>query len=81
VPGVRADRPGQQGVVALAGPTAVGRDMALGTEEATLGASTVRALQTLRVEMPFEPTRADAVIPEVAKRKVSHVAMRSQPAR
>ena len=51
-----------QRIVAVAGPTAVSREMALGKEQATLGASTVRALQALRVEMPFEPKHADAVI-------------------
>jgi hypothetical protein len=38
------------------------REMALGTEQASLGAPSVGARQTIWVEMPFEPKRADAII-------------------
>jgi hypothetical protein len=62
LPGVRKDRPGQQGGVAIAGPTALGGKMAWGTEQAPLGVPTVRTDQAIRVEMLGKPKRAAAVI-------------------
>jgi hypothetical protein len=49
-------------------------------EQASLGVPTVRARQAIRVEMPFEPSRADAVIQEFADRNVDHLARIPHPA-
>ena len=53
--GFRKDRPGPQGSVAIAGPTATGGTMALGPEQAPLGGPTGRTDQTLRVERRSSP--------------------------
>ena len=45
----------------MVGPTAVGWKVALGAEQTPLGVPTVRARQTIRVEMLFEPTLYDDV--------------------
>jgi hypothetical protein len=81
LPGVREDRPGQSRVVSLTGPTAVGGEMALGTDQAPLGAATVRALQALRVERPFEPKHTDAIIQSLVDWKVYHMVRIPHPAR
>jgi len=56
------DRPRQQRVIAITRTTAIGRKVALLPEYPSLHTPTVRAFQAIRVEMPFEPKHADAVI-------------------
>jgi hypothetical protein len=41
----------------------------LGAEQTPLGVPTVRGHQTIRVEMLFEPTRADAIIQQLVDRR------------
>jgi hypothetical protein len=81
LPCFREDGPRQQGLVAITGPTTVGWKGALYTEQAPSGVATVRAHQTIRVEMLFEPTRATVVIQSLVDRKVYHRARIPQLAR
>jgi hypothetical protein len=67
--------PRQHCVRAGAGPTAIGWEVPLGTEQASLGVPTMWAGQPIRVEVTFEPKGANAVIQEVANRKVYQVAI------
>jgi hypothetical protein len=62
LPGFREDRPGQQGVVALAGPTAVSQRVLLCTEQLPCMATTVRACQSLGMEVTLQPEGADAIV-------------------
>ncbi len=71
----------QQGVIALADPTAVGGEMALVTEQPPRGAPAVRACQPIGVEVAFEPQSAEVIIQELGDREVNHVAMIPHPAR
>ena len=81
LPGFREGRPGQRGIVALAGPAAVGRKVALVTEQAPFGAATAWAYQPVRVEIALQPEDADAVVQEFGTRKVDPVVIIPQPAR
>jgi hypothetical protein len=81
LPGFLEDGPGQQGVVAIAAPTAVGRKVALCTEQAPLGMPTARACQPVRVQVTFQPESADAIVQELGNRAITHAGMISQPAR
>jgi hypothetical protein len=74
-------RAGQEGVITLTAPTAVGRKVALGAEEVPCAAATVRACQPLAVEVTFQPAGADAIVHQLADRKVNHTAMIAHPAR
>jgi hypothetical protein len=54
LPRLREDGTRQQRVIAIAGPTAVGWEMPLWTEQAPLGVPTMWACQPIRVEGTFE---------------------------
>ena len=54
---------------------------ALGTAHAPFGVPPVRAYEPTRGEVPFPPTRANAVIQELGEREVTHVAMIAYRAR
>jgi hypothetical protein len=55
--------------------------MTLGPEEAPCAAATVRAPPPLGVEVTFQPEGADAIIQQLADRKVNHAAMIAHLAR
>ena len=69
----REDGPSQQGVVALADPTLVGREVALYTEEPPIQAPTVRTFQAIWMEVAFQPPGADVIVQQVGNREVDHV--------
>ena len=56
------DRPGQQRLVAFTGATAIGGKVALRSEEPSLRAPTMRTLQTVWVQVAFQPDGADTIV-------------------
>jgi hypothetical protein len=55
--------------------------MPLGTKQAPFGVPTVRADEPMRVEVTFQPNRANAVIEELGDRELKQRAMISHRAR
>jgi hypothetical protein len=70
LPRLLEDAPREQGIVALTGPTAVCRKMPLGTEQAPFGVPTMGAYEPTRVEVAFQPDRANAVIQKLGNWEV-----------
>jgi hypothetical protein len=68
-------RAGQQGVVAIAVATAVGRKVFLLPKEAAISAPTAGADEAIRVEVALQPDHADAGIEQLGNRKINHTAM------
>jgi hypothetical protein len=81
LPGVRDDGPCQRRRIALAGPPAVGRKVAVVAAQAPFGGPTVWASQPIRGEVAFSPEGADAVVPQLCDREVKHHARIPHPAR
>ena len=75
---LREDGTGQQGVVAMADPTAVRRKVALCTEEPSIRAPTVRTFQALRMEVAFQLRGADVIVQQVGDREIDHVVILPQ---
>ena len=55
--------------------------MALCAEQASLGMPTARVCEPMRVQVTFQPGRADAIVQELGPREIHHAAVLSQPAR
>jgi hypothetical protein len=81
LPRVRDDRPREPRGIALAGLTTVGGEMPWGAAQAAPGEPPMWACQPIRVEVTFEPKRANAVIQEFADRKAYYAPMLPHPAR
>lgn len=73
--------PRQERVIAIAGSTAVGWVMPLCTEQAPFGAVAAGACESVRVQVALHPYQADAIIQEVAYRKVNQTSMLPHSAR
>ena len=81
LPGLRKDGPGEHRLVTMAGPTAIRRKMPLLTEQAPLRVPAMGASQPLRLEVTFQPKRADTVVEEFASWNVYHWSIISHLAR
>jgi hypothetical protein len=72
LPRLFEDRARQQRVVAIARPTAVGREMALSTEQTPRSAAAAGACESLRRQVALEPDQAETIVQKFADRKIDH---------
>jgi hypothetical protein len=79
--GVREGRTGQQGIVAVAAPTTVCRELPLFAEQAPLHAPTARACHAARVQVALQPPCANTVVEQFGHREVDHASTLSPIAR
>ena len=71
------DRAAQHGIVAIAGPAAIGIIVALDAEAPAVGAPTVRADETIRVQVSFKPEQAQAIVKQLRDGKITHIGLTS----
>jgi len=55
--------------------------MLLGAEQAPFGVPTVRAYESLRVEIPFSPKGADVIVHQLGNGEINHKPIIAQSAR
>ena len=65
----------QQRIVAITGSATIGIIVALDTEVPAIGAPTVRADETIRVQMSFKPEQAQAIVEQLRDGKINHIGL------
>jgi len=68
-------RTAQQGIVTIASPAPIGVIVALDAEVAAIGAPTVRAYETIWVQVSFKPEQAQAIVKQLRDGKINHISL------
>jgi hypothetical protein len=75
------DGPGQPRVVAVTGATALGRKVALRSEEPSLRAPPMRACEAIGVQVALQPEGAKTIVKQFSNREVNQSSMLAHSAR